>query len=189
MSDASIMTGHHDGTVLATPRLRLRALRADDIQPLHRKIFGDPAVMAWAFGGQPLSAVESENFIRAHFSFEAGPVGLAVLVDRTGGDLIGVAGLETCTVLSGDDLELGFVLAREVWGRGLATEIGRAQLAYGFERLGRPRLLAMVAPENQASIRTIEKLGMRHQFDVRPDGRSPRRVYSLDAADWHDRSA
>jgi [ribosomal protein S5]-alanine N-acetyltransferase len=86
--------------------------------------------------------------------------------------------------LSGDDLEFGFVLAREAWGRGLATEIGRAQLAFGFKQLRRARPLALASRQNAASIRTLEKLGLRHHSDAMPSGRSLRRIYCIDADEW-----
>jgi RimJ/RimL family protein N-acetyltransferase len=174
----------NDGVVLTTPRMVLRAVGEADISRLHQKIFGVPEVMNWVFAGTVLSSAESESFIRANFNFEAAPVGLCALADRTTDEVIGFAGLNPCRVLSDDDLEFGFVLAREVWGRGLATEIGTAQLALGFERLGRPRMLALASAENAASISTLEKLGMRHHSDVMPPGRSLRRVYCIGAGDW-----
>jgi ribosomal-protein-alanine N-acetyltransferase len=177
----------NDGIVLTTPRLVLRALGEADISQLYQKIFSVPQVMSWVFAGTALSLAESERFIRANFNFEAAPTGLCVLADRANGEVIGFAGLNACQVLAEDDLEFGFVLAREAWGRGLATEIGEAQLALGFERLGRARLLALASAENAASISTLEKLGMRYHSNVTPSGRSPRRVYCIDAGQWRER--
>jgi [ribosomal protein S5]-alanine N-acetyltransferase len=171
--------------VLTTPRMVLRAIGEADIPRLHQKIFSVPEVMKWVFGGAVLSPAESGSFIRANFNFRAAPTGLCALADRASGEVIGFAGLNPCRVLSGDDLEIGFVLAREAWGRGLAIEIGRAQLAFGFQRLGRTRLLALASAENAASIRTLEKLGMHYHSDVTPSGRSPRRVYCIGADEWH----
>ena len=75
-------------------------------------------------------------------------------------------------------------VTRDAWGRGLATEIGRAQIALGFEQLGCSRMLALVFAQNAASIRTLEKLGMRYHSAVTPSGRSLRRVYVVGAEDW-----
>jgi [ribosomal protein S5]-alanine N-acetyltransferase len=178
----------NDAVVLTTARMVMRAIGEADIAQLHDKIFSVPSVMSWVFGGTVLSRPEAERFIRANFNFKAAPVGLGALVEKASGELIGFAGLTPCQILSGDDLEFGFVLAREAWGRGLATEVGQAQLALGFEQLGRSRLLALASADNTASISTLKKLGMRHRLDVIPSGRSPRRVYSLDASDWPVRS-
>jgi len=175
----------HDA-VLTTARTVLRATRERDVFELYKNIFSVPAVMRWVFGGTVLSATESERFIRAHFNFRAAPIGLCTLEEKASGQVIGFAGLTPCDILSDDDVEFGFVLASEAWGRGFATEIGRAQLALGFEQLGRSRLLALASTENVGSIATLEKLGMSHQLNVTPPGRTERRVYSMLATDWHD---
>lgn len=57
-------------------------------------------------------------------------------------------------------VELFFGLSDEFWGRGIATEAAAAMLAYGFETIGLPRIVAVVHPENVASKRVIEKLRM-----------------------------
>ena len=182
--DSQSSPAFNDGVVLTTPRMVLRAVGEADISQLYQKIFSVPEVMSWVFAGEVLSQAESESFIRANFNFKAAPTGLSVLADKASGEVVGFAGLNRCQVLSDDDLEFGFVLAREVWGRGLATEIGHAQLALGFEKLGRARLLALASAENAASISTLEKLGMRHHSDVMPSGRSLRRVYCIRADQW-----
>ncbi len=179
----------NDGVVLTTPRMVLRAVGEADIPWLYQKIFSVPEVMNWVFAGAVLSHAESDSFIRANFNFKAAPTGLCALADKATGEVIGFAGLNPCQLLSDDDLEFGFVLARETWGRGLATEIGQAQLAFGFERLGRTRLLALASAQNAASIGTLEKLGMHYHSDVTPSGRSPRRVYCIGADEWRDPQA
>ncbi len=182
--DSQLSSALGERVVLATPRMVLRAVGEADISPLYQKIFSVPEVMKWVFAGTALSLAESESFIRANFNFKVAPIGLCALVDRASGEVIGFAGLNPCQVLSDDDIEIGFVLAREAWGRGLATEIGLAQLALGFERLGRTRLLALASARNAASIGTLEKLGMHYHSDVTPSGRSPRRVYCIGADEW-----
>lgn len=64
-----------------------------------------------------------------------------------------------------DGLHLGYRLAHNAWGRGLATELGEAAMALA-QRLGHPDVLAVIAPGNTASIRVVEKLGMRQIGDV-----------------------
>jgi ribosomal-protein-alanine N-acetyltransferase len=68
--------------------------------------------------------------------------------------------LKSCNALGDEDFEIGFVLQRAAWGRGYATEIGRAQLEYGFRTTDRPRLLAQVRPENASSANALRKIGM-----------------------------
>jgi RimJ/RimL family protein N-acetyltransferase len=185
--DSQSSSALNDGVVLTTPRMVLRAVGEADISQLYQKIFSVPEVMNWVFAGAVLSLAESESFIRANFNFKAAPTGLCVLADKASGEVIGFAGLNPCQVLADDDLEIGFVLSRKVWGRGLATEIGQAQLAFGFEQLERSRLLALASAQNAASIGTLQKLGMHYHSDVAPSGRSLRRVYYIGADEWRQR--
>jgi RimJ/RimL family protein N-acetyltransferase len=78
------------------------------------------------------------------------------VVERDTGEIVGHCGI--AFLEDGPDVELGFCLARECWGRGYATEAGRAWLARGFE-LGFERIVAIVHPKNAASIRALEKIG------------------------------
>jgi len=91
--------------------------------------------------------------------------------------------------LGADDFEIGFVLARRAWGRGIATEIGEAQLAFGFEQLKCGRLLGLVDPRNAPSIHALEKLGMRHLKTITDPRRGSRSVYVIEAAEWRRRRA
>ena len=79
------------------------------------------------------------------------------------------------------------MLARHAWGRGIATEIGEAQLALGFEQLRCGRLLALADPRNAPSIHALEKLGMRHLETIAEPGRGSRSVYLIEAAQWRRR--
>jgi ribosomal-protein-alanine N-acetyltransferase len=173
--------------ILKTPRLILRAAIESDIPLLHERVFGNSEVMRYAFAGVPLSEGEAEGFMRSHFTFGDSLTGIATLTERPTGDVIGFAGLFPCAVLGADDFEIGFVLARQAWGRGIATEIGEAQLAFGFGRLNCNRLLGLVEPRNAASIHALEKLGMRYLKDVAEPPRPNRGVYVIEAAEWRTR--
>ena len=80
---------------------------------------------------------------------------------------------ETDAVIGGADLrvvsppdrraELGYGLARAYWGNGYATEAARLLVRFGFERLGLTRIQAACAVENERSVRTLERLGMRRE--------------------------
>jgi ribosomal-protein-alanine N-acetyltransferase len=173
--------------ILTTPRLILRAAIENDIPILQQRVFGDSDVMRHAFAGVPMANAEAENFVRAHFTFGDSPTGIGTLIERPTGDVIGFAGLLPCGALGTDDYEIGFVLARHAWGRGIATEIGQAQLAFGFDRLGCKRMLGLAEPRNAPSIRTLGKLGMRHLKDLAEPGRGNRSIYAIEAREWRGR--
>ena len=173
--------------ILSTQRLILRAASEPDIPIMQARIFGDVDVMRYVFHGTPMPLEKTESFMRAHFTFGDSLTGIAILTEKPSGDVIGFAGLFPCAALEVDDFEIGFVLARHAWGRGFATEIGAAQLAFGFEQLGCPRLLGLVDSRNAPSIHALEKLGLRYLKDVAEPKRASRSVYCIEAEAWRNR--
>jgi len=170
--------------ILTTPRLILRTATEPDIPLMHQRVLGDSEVMRYVFRGGPMTAQRAEQVMRKFFTFGDSLTGIAVLADRPTGDLLGFAGLFPCEALGVEDLEIGFVLARQAWGRGIASEIGEAQLAFGFERLNCRRLLGLVDPRNRPSIHVLEKLGLRYVKDITEPGRANRSVYCIELHDW-----
>lgn len=117
----------------------------------------------------PNSAEDTRAFLRAVLaqarSAERSEFNLAV-VERDSGRLVGSAALRV-TSREHARGELGYVFHREVWSRGYATEAGRLLLLFGFERLGLRRIAATCRPENVASGRVLEKIGMRCEGRLR----------------------
>ena len=175
--------------ILTTPRLILRAAVEEDISVLQNLIFGDSDVMRFAFSGASMAGDAAEDFIRTFFTFGESLTRMAVLTEKPAGEIIGFAGLSPCQALEADDFEIGFVLARRAWGRGIATEIGEAQLAFGFEQLKCGRLLGLVDPRNAPSIHALEKLGMRYRGTIADPKRGSRSVYVIEAGEWRRRRA
>jgi ribosomal-protein-alanine N-acetyltransferase len=175
--------------ILTTTRLILRAAVEEDMPVLQDLILGDSDVMRFAFSGAPMAGDAAEDFIRRSFTFGGSLTGMAVLTEKPGGEMIGFAGLSPCDALGADDFEIGFVLARRVWGRGIATEIGAAQLIFGFEQLKCRRLLGLVDPRNGPSIHALEKLGMCYLETIAEPKRGSRSVYVIEAGEWRRRHA
>src|SRR6185503_1529926 len=175
--------------ILTTPRLILRAAVEADISVLQNLILGDSDVMRFAFSGAPMASDAAEDFVRRSFTFGESLTGMAVLTEKPAGDIIGFAGLSPCGALGADDFEIGFVLVSRVWGRGIATEIGEAQLVFGFEQLKCGRLLGLVDPRNAPSIHALEKLGMCHRATIADPKRGSRSVYVIEAGEWRQRRA
>jgi RimJ/RimL family protein N-acetyltransferase len=80
-------------------------------------------------------------------------------------------------------VEIGYRLAQPFWGQGLATEIVRATLAYGFESLGLRSIIAIVQPANVASVRVIQKVGF-NAFVYSQYHRLGVRIYRLNREEW-----
>jgi RimJ/RimL family protein N-acetyltransferase len=86
---------------------------------------------------------------------------LAVTLRRTG-TLIGNVGLRQSTPAA-QEAEIGYEIAPTSWGCGYATEAARAMLTFGFSTGGLQRIHAYCIAENVASVRVLEKLGMRYE--------------------------
>jgi [ribosomal protein S5]-alanine N-acetyltransferase len=173
--------------ILTTPRLILRTATEPDIKVLWERVLGDSDVMRYVFQGVPMTLERAGEVMRKFFTFGDTLTGIAILAERSTAEIIGFAGLFPCTALGADDFEIGFVLARQAWGRGIATEIGEAQLAFGFEQLNCSRLLGLADPQNGPSIHALKKLGMRYLNDITEPGRPNRSVFCLEVAEWRRR--
>ncbi|HUO28680.1 MAG TPA: GNAT family N-acetyltransferase [Bryobacteraceae bacterium] len=125
-------------------------------------IAADPEVIRYIGDGTPWSAARSREFIERQIGLCA-TRGFCLwkLTPKQGGDVIGFCGLQPLPET--DDIEIGWWLARAWWGRGLATEAARAAVDDGFTRAALTRMVAIAQPANTASIRIMEKLGMRFE--------------------------
>ena len=143
---------------LTTPRLTLRAFEAAD----------GPALWAYLKDPQVVRYEPYEPFTRAAAQREArrrakDPAFIAVCLTQTG-RLIGNLYLGACEE---GGYSLGYVFHREVWGQGYATEAARGLLAYAFQTLGAHRVSAQCNPKNRASVRVLQRLGMRREGRLR----------------------
>ena len=166
---------------LVTTRLRLRPFRDDDLDAWAR-IGADPETMRYIGNGRPLSRDEARaslGYVRAHWAVRG--YGLWAAEERDTGALVGRIGLYRPGGWPG--LEVGWLIARERWGEGLATEGARAAVDFAFGRRLAGRLISAIAPENAASIRVAEKLGERFAGFRRLYGRRVA-IYALERETW-----
>lgn len=145
--------------VLETPRLTLRRMRPEDAEQMHRYA-SDPEVARYMLWEPHESLRDSENFLRfVRERYSRGdPAGWG-LEERETGRFMGTCGMQAWRP-EHSRAELGYVLAREHWGRGLMTEAVAAVVNFGFERIGFNRLEARCLDGNIASARVLEKVGM-----------------------------
>jgi RimJ/RimL family protein N-acetyltransferase len=147
---------------LLTCRLLLREWRAEDLEPFAR-MNGDPRVME--FFPAVLSREESDALVeRIETHFAKHDFGLWAAEHSADGAFIGFIGLSFPSFEAHFTpcVEIGWRLAAEYWGRGLATEGAREAVRYAFEGVGLDSIVSMTVPANRASRRVMEKLGMTH---------------------------
>jgi ribosomal-protein-alanine N-acetyltransferase len=99
------------------------------------------------------------------------------VADQKSGQLIGEAVLKVLPPGHGQG-EIGFGVAPSMWRQGYGTEIARALIEAGFDRLGLHRLAAQCAPENKVSIRVMQKLGMAREGLLREHYRAGNAYWS-----------
>jgi RimJ/RimL family protein N-acetyltransferase len=144
-----------------TERLWLRRWSAAQHTYALADVNRDPRVMRYM--GGPLSEAETAAASeRYEDHWDAHGFGLWAAMEKASGHMLGFIGL--ChplwhPELSGE-VEVGWRLRRAVWGRGLATEGGRAALRAGFDELGLEEVISVVDPDNAASVAVTRKLGM-----------------------------
>lgn len=170
-------------SVLETERLILRRFTPEDAADNYR-IYTDPENMRF-MGRQP-DSVEFERYhLQRHIDnyYERHGFGLWAAVLKENGRLIGRCGLIYQQIEETQEVEVSYLIDRPYWGRGLATEAARAVVRLGFERYGFPRIVAVINPENIASVRVAQKLGMKHERDVNFKEFGTVALYALKAQD------
>lgn len=146
--------------VLQTGRLSLHPWRRDDLDTVLDLHQSADVNRYLASAGRPWTREEADRALESWMDQHRRlGVGKLKLVDTKTGDVVGRAGFSPF----GDDgtFELGFTLAPRCWGRGYATEIGSALANWFFDTGKADRFIAFAHPQNAASLRVLEKLGMR----------------------------
>jgi RimJ/RimL family protein N-acetyltransferase len=146
---------------LETERLVIRNWQEDDWL-LVRPMSLDPEVMRYIGHYQPWSEQETCQFVTNRIAdYERYGWTMWPLALKETGAFIGYCGfLRRQYGEYKGEIEIGYALAKEAWGRGLAAEAGVKILEYGFDVLGFDRVIASARPENAPSIRVMEKMGM-----------------------------
>jgi len=128
----------------------------------------DPEVTRYVLWETHGSVKDSENFLRfANDGYERGDFGGWGLVLKATGAFVGTCGIEADYVPGHSRGELGYVLSREHWGRGLMPEAVRRVIRFCFEQMDLNRVEARCIAENTASARVMEKAGMSHEGTLR----------------------
>ena len=140
--------------ILETDRIWLREFCSDDAHAFAR-IVCDPKVMQF-IGPCPASLEEAAKHLeeRPIADYRKHGFGRWAVVLKENGKVIGWAGLKFNEDIQ--EVDLGFSLLPEYWGRGLAVEAGRAIVSYGFETLRLKRIIGLVDGRNTRSIRAYK---------------------------------
>lgn len=147
--------------MLETERLFHRKFTREDL-PRLIEMRSDPEVNIY-LGGVRMQNPEAitkriEFYIDSH---EKHGFGMCMMIWKETGETIGWSGLQPLEGTS--EIEVGYGMVKEFWGRGIGMETARAWLEFGFREKNLPRIVAVAYPENTGSWRIMEKLGMRYE--------------------------
>ncbi len=166
---------------IETKRLLLRPWKDADLEPYHRMCL-DPCVMKWIGDGSVRSkdncVAVIQEFTRTWTSDGFGVFALETRDDRR---FIGFCGLMIPNFLPEilPAVEIGWRLARPLWGKGLATEAAKSALAFGFDQAGLDRIVSIHQTGNDASARVMTKIGMEFDHEtIDPTCNRPLRIYA-----------
>jgi len=164
---------------IETDRLHIRSITVSDAHAL-ATIWSDPEVTRYMGGprdfAQVLAIFQEDARAGAQDDIDLWPV-----VEKASGRVVGHCGLIQKEVDDRPEIELVYVLATSAWGRGYATEAASAVRDYALHRIGLRRVVALIDPENTASERVAEKVGMPFERETRRPCGKVLRVYAIEA--------
>ena len=154
---------------IETERLLIRPFTLEDIEPSYQMNL-DAEVSRYTGDGGVVSKAEIKRRIIEHVlgDYQKHGFGRLAVELKADGKFIGFAGLKYLEDLKAVDLGYRFMSA--YWGKGYATEAGKACIDLGFNSLDLERIIAMVLPENKGSVHVLNKLGFTYEKDIMEDG-------------------
>lgn len=148
--------------ILETDRLRLRKFTLDDAAFILR-LLNEPSFIQNIADKNVRTLDDARNYILNSpvASYEKFGFGLYLVEEKESNKPIGMCGLLKRDILENPDI--GYALIPEFWSKGYALEAARAVIGFEREKHGLNRILAVVNPDNQSSIRLLEKLDFRFE--------------------------
>ncbi len=164
--------------VLNTKRLLLRHLEPEDLEPMY-VLYRDPEIRKYyPDGTRTLEETKEELDWFLHGHPHHPELGLWATVERSTGEFLGRCGLLPWHIEGNDVVELAFMIKKERWREGLATEAARGIIEHAHRDLRLRRLVCLVMPGNAASTRVAQKVGMSFERQF-TDELGPCHLYSL----------
>ncbi len=162
---------------IETKRLRLLRLVTDDAEALFRT-FGDPDTMRFWLDAPDDSIDDTrQRILNIEDHWQTHGFGDFGVLEKSSEKLMGLAGLHHIAGM--DDVNIGYAFEKQYWRRGFGLEACRAVLEFGEKALCLSHVVAVIWPENVASIRLIKRCGLRYS-ERTVWGGGARVVYRMD---------
>ncbi|HAA27054.1 MAG TPA: N-acetyltransferase [Cyanobacteria bacterium UBA8553] len=146
---------------IETRRLQLRQFIPDDADDLYR-IYNHLDLFQYMSNEKPLLRDQTRLLIYEFIeNWQQHNFGVWAVIEKKHKKLIGHCGFKFLE--NTKEIQMGYLLLKSHWGRGLGTEAAEAVLKYGFEVAKLKRIVAIAKPENIASLRVMQKVGMKYE--------------------------
>lgn len=147
--------------IMETKRLIMREFSQKDFLDLSQ-ILQDPEVV-YAYE-HTFTDQDVQNWLDRQFKrYQDDGFGLWALIEKQTGEMVGQAGLTWQDCEGEKVLEIGYLLKKNFWHQGYATEAAEACKTYAFEQLGALRVYSIIKSDNWASMRVAERIGMKKE--------------------------
>jgi RimJ/RimL family protein N-acetyltransferase len=143
---------------------------------LYSRMLADPEVMRYIGEGRTLSREETWRSVAGalgHWVLRG--YGLYAVEEKSTGQFVGRIGLINPEGWPG--LEVGWLIDRQRWNLGYATEGARSVIQMAYDTLGATHLISLIRPQNEASIKVAEKLGGVRESTITISG-GPAHIYA-----------
>jgi RimJ/RimL family protein N-acetyltransferase len=164
--------------ILNTQRLQLRRLEPADLAPLYA-LYSDADIRRYyPDGTRTLQETKEELDWFVHGHPRHPELGLWATIERNSGEFLGRCGLLPWRIEGQDEVELAFMIRKDRWREGLATEAARGIIDHAHRVLGLRRLVCLIMPGNTASAGVAGKVGMAFERSF-TDEHGPCDLYAL----------
>jgi [ribosomal protein S5]-alanine N-acetyltransferase len=165
--------------VLETERLILRWMTLDDAVFIMRLV-NEPSWLEFIGDKGVRSIEDARTYLRngPMDLYERYGFGHYLVERKSDGTEIGMCGLIKRDTLQ--DVDIGFAFLPEHWGRGYAYEAAHAVLEHGHRDFGLKRIVAITSPHNDASIKLLERMGMRFEGSINLSSTDPVKLFARD---------
>lgn len=155
--------------IIETERLILRPFTLDDIEATYQMNL-NPEISRYTHDGGVKTREEIEHLIRTTTlkDYETHGFGRFAVDYKPEGRFIGFCGLKYLDDFK--EVDIGYRFVQDLWGRGIATEAGKACMEFGFKDLKLDKIIGLVLPDNLGSVRVLQKLGLHFVKEDEDEG-------------------
>lgn len=162
--------------ILQTERLILRELNTDDAENFY-KLNLNPNVIKYTGNSAFKNINEAQEFLINYQDYKLNGFGRWAVIEKSSNEFLGWCGLKYDENL--DETDIGFRFFEECWNKGFATESAKACIGYGLETLNLKSIVGRAMSENRASIKVLEKIGLKFEKKFDFDENNKGMIYKI----------